>query len=279
MTSRGDLPLLLRHLGRAHGLRFDLYREKCLRRRLERRLRVHGIRSYGEYLRYLRSDPREAERLKAALTIPVSRFFRNASSFHALERLALPEILRLRRGERVRMWSAGAARGEEAYSLAILWDRFTGGDPGAPRLTVLATDLDASRLEQAREGRYDTESLAEVRTEDVGRYFSREGDEFRVVPRIRERVAFRTGDLAAGPRVRGQDLIACRNVLIYFGRDLQEVLGEAFHRALRPGGYLLLGKVETLPASARRLFEVVDVGERLFRKPLGSASASEEIRA
>ncbi len=262
-----DLFLLLRHLARVHGQRLDLYREKCLRRRVEARLRLHGIGSCGEYLRYLRAEPAEAERLRQALTIPVSRFFRNGSSFHALERLALPEILRMRGGDRVRMWSAGVARGEEAYSLAILWHRFTADLPAAPPLSVLGTDVDEEGLARARKGAYPSESFVEVPPVDVERFFVREGEQHRVAPRIRERVTFRAGDLTGELRVRGQDLIACRNVLIYFDTHARRRVIDIFHDRLVPGGVLLLGHSESL-LNVTTAFELLHLKEDLvYRKP------------
>jgi chemotaxis protein methyltransferase CheR len=272
------LPRLLRAIAETTGLDCDLYKEKCLRRRLDVRLRLHRIGSYREYLRFLRTNPREAEQLVDSLTINVSRFFRNPESFGALERQVLPVLLTEAVERPVRIWSAGAAAGEEAYTLAILWERLASRRPDPPAVVLLATDVDAASLARGRAGLYDPASLAEVPHRDLGRYFVPEGGRFRVSLAIRARVRFRRSDLTRPLRLRFQDLIVCRNVLIYFEKALQEALAESFFRALRPGGFLMLGKAETLGGPARRLFQVVDARERLYRKPAGAALRADGSR-
>ncbi|MFN2432481.1 MAG: protein-glutamate O-methyltransferase CheR [Gemmatimonadota bacterium] len=263
------LEALLAYVRRTSGLSLELYRQRGLRRRLDVRVRVNRLEGCGDYLRLLRSDAGERECVTRSLTIPVSRFFRNRESFLALERWVLPLLARGARGRPVRAWSAGAAGGEEPYTLAMSWERSTGGIAGPPPLELLATDVDRVSLGRARTGVYDAAALTEVAPRERARWFAPEGDRYRVVERVRAAVRFRRADLAAAPRPRSQDLILCRNVLIYFDRPLQESLTRAFYDALRPGGFLMLGRVEMPCGPARRLFEPVDVRERLFRKPLG----------
>jgi chemotaxis protein methyltransferase CheR len=254
------------YIVRTSGLRFDLYKQPCLHRRLEARMRLQRMDSYVRYLRFLRAHPEEMERLVHALTINVSRFFRNPESFQALERHVLGGYLGAGAKHRVRMWSAGTAAGEEAYSLAILWQRVTQGESDPPRLELTASDIDAASLARARKGVYGRESLADVEREDLARFFTREGESYRVKPELSKCVRFVHADLIARPCVGPQDLILCRNVLIYFDRPLQETLCESLLSALSPGGYLMLGKVETLVGPARQRFEAVDIRERIFRK-------------
>ena len=246
----------------------DLYKPRCLRRRLDARLRRCGAGSYREYLALLRSDPAEAERLVEAITIQVSRFFRNPESFRALERRVLPALVAAASAASrpVRIWSAGTADGEEAYTLAILWERATAGLAEPPPLALVASDVDAAALARARAGLYDGAALADLAPRDRARHFSPEGGAWRVRPRLRGRVQFRRADLTAPLRTRFQDLVVCRNVMIYFERELQEALCRELHLALRPGGFLMLGKTESLPPRARALFEPVDVRERLYRR-------------
>ena len=263
---RQDLERLLLHVERATGLRLGPYRRGALRRRIDVRMRLRGVATYAGYLRLLRADPEEAAGLGQALTVHVSRFYRNAESFRALERAVLPELVRRGRSDPVRAWSAGTASGQEAYTLAILWARATAGRAAAPPLELLATDLDAGTLARARAGLYDPAELAEVPPRERRRWFRSEGERVRVVPALRSAVRFRRVDLTEAVRLRFQDLVVCRNVLIYFERDLQEALAVGFHRALRPGGFLMLGKSEMPVGEGRRLFEAVDVRERLFRR-------------
>lgn len=257
---------LLAHLERRTGIAPSCYRRAALRRRLDVRLRVRGARSYPEYLRLLRTDPDERERLEHWLTIHVSRFFRNPESFRALERAVFPHLLRRADGRPLRIWSAGTAAGEEAYTLAMVWARASRRAPSPDSLQVIGTDLDAESLARAREALYDDDAVAHVSSVERRRWLIPEAGGHRVAQELRRCVRFRRHDLTRPRGVRLQDLVACRNVLIYFERSVQESLGLTFHRALRPGGFLMLGKAEMPVGAARAAFEVVDVRERLFRR-------------
>jgi chemotaxis methyl-accepting protein methylase len=216
----------------------------------------------------LDGQPAELERLHAALTINVTRCFRNPEVWAALARV-LPALFQ--RGDAVRAWSAGCASGEEAHTLAILLAQ-AAEDVGHPewldRVRVEATDIDRDSLLRTRAGRYRTASLVETPPEVMRRWFREDGDAMVADPALRARLDVRAHDLTGDPvPVARYQLIACRNVVIYFDRAMQERLFTALHDALHPGGYLVLGKVETLVGPARERLELVDIRERIYRRP------------
>lgn len=248
------------------GLDLASYKDQCIRRRIAGRIRALGYATFAPYLEWLRTDAREAETLLAALSIHVSQFFRNPSTFRALEERYLPELIEraCRSGERkLTLWSAGCAGGEEAYSLALLLADLAPADFAA---RVLATDISPVALERARRGEFDGGRLAEVPSAVRQRWFQASGNQFRLDDSIRERVEFACHDLLAANPYPRADLILCRNVLIYFSREEQEVILQRFADALPPAGILVLGKTETLLGESRRLFQIEQPEERICRR-------------
>jgi chemotaxis methyl-accepting protein methylase len=262
---------LARQISRTSGFALEAYKDKCIRRRIAVRMRACGVHTYDDYRALLDRSPNEYERLRDALTINVTRFYRNAETWNLLRRDVLPGMLDSPRAE-VRVWSAGCASGEEPYTLALLaadyLDRAGRGD-GLARLRIDATDIDRASLDRARAGCYRIEGLTELPDDLARPYFELAGTERRVVDRVRRRVHVRHLDLSHQPPPRTDyDLILCRNVVIYFDRPMQERLFQAFADALVPGGYLVLGKVETLFGPARDRLSLVDPRERVYRRPL-----------
>jgi chemotaxis methyl-accepting protein methylase len=257
-----------RALSARTGVTLDAYKPKCLARRVAVRMRACAVHTYDAYLEVLDGEPAELERLHAALTINVTRFFRNAEVWASLAAM-LPGLFE-RPGD-VRCWSAGCASGEEAHTLAILLAEAAerlGRPEWLDRVRIEATDIDRESLERTRAGRYREAALAETPAAVVRRWFRAEGDTMVLDPALRARVEVRAHDLTGDPVPVGRyDLAACRNVVIYFDRAMQERLFNALHDALRPGGYLVLGKVETLVGAARERLELVDVRERIYRRP------------
>jgi chemotaxis protein methyltransferase CheR len=260
---------LTRKISREAGLTLDAYKDKCLRRRIAVRMRACGVHTYSDYQTVLERIPAEYELLKDAITINVTRFYRNAETWNLLRGDLLKEICRSGQGE-VRAWSAGCSSGEEPYTLAVLiadhLDR-QGRSDGLGLMTVDATDIDRQCLERARAGRYRKEALADMPADLADRYFESDGDGCRVIERVRRQVVVRSLDLSSEPPPRtNYQLILCRNVVIYFGRPTQERVFLAFAQALAPGGILILGKVETLFGPARDLLTMVDPRERIYRR-------------
>ena len=247
------------------GLCTEGYKERVLRRRIAVRMRAKGVKSFAAYASLLQKDAEEYQRLVDTVTINVSKFFRNASTWMLLRDRVVPELFELD-SPTVNIWSAGSAAGEEAHSIAILLCQHA-EDHGLDleRFRILATDIDADALEQARRAEYGALAFTEMSDTTRARWF--EGHRLdRLRAEVRSMVQFERLDLMTGAFPRGQHVIFCRNVLIYFERKFQHELFERFHAALAPGGYLQLGKVETLFGAAPGLFETISARERLFRR-------------
>jgi chemotaxis methyl-accepting protein methylase len=255
----GTLALLLAKIERK-GLRVLSYKDACLKRRLAVRMRARGVHSYQDYGKVLDASPEEFDLLLDALTINVTRFFRNPETFAVLRQRVVPELAAL--PGPVAVWSAGSATGEEPYSLAILFDHLQ----GRAQVRIDATDLDPGALAFLARAEYPAAAVVDV-PRDLMSYFS-PGPPYVVADAARRLVRPIRHDLTQSPApAPPYHLIVCRNVVIYFDRAAQERLFERFHEALVPGGWLLLGKVETLFGHARTLFKTEDARERLFRKP------------
>ena len=243
------------------GLNVSSYKEPCLRRRLAVRMRARGVHTFGDYARLLDETPGEFDLLLDALTINVTKFFRNTETYAVLRERVIPELAAL--PGLVTVWSAGSATGEEPYSLAILF----AAQGGRARVRIDATDLDPGALAFMQKGEYGENAIADVPADLKARYFS-PGPPFKVADAAKRLVNPVRHDLTKdGPPAPPYHLIVCRNVVIYFDRPTQEKLFERFYQALVPGGWLVLGKVETLFGNARTLFRTEDARERLFRKP------------
>jgi chemotaxis methyl-accepting protein methylase len=254
-------------IARDRGFGCASYKEKCLRRRIAVRMRARGVHTYHDYAHVLDTDGAEYDRLLDALTINVTKLFRNWETYSAVAEKVVPALWST--GEPISVWSAGCSSGEEPYSVAALFHRHaedTGKLTELPaRVRVLGSDIDARCLEAAERGTFEEGDFADTPSELRQRYFDAQSP-FTIAPEVKRLVRFEKRDLLAqSPPAGPHHLIFCRNVLIYFDRETQERLFEAFHRVLAPGGFLVLGKVETLLGAARSRFVVVDARERIYR--------------
>ncbi|HEX2601885.1 MAG TPA: protein-glutamate O-methyltransferase CheR [Gemmatimonadaceae bacterium] len=259
---------LMEKITRDSGFRCASYKDKCLRRRIAVRMRASGAGSANEYAGVLDTDPKEYDRLLRSLTVNVTKFFRNWDAYASLESKVVPSLFEM--GDEIRAWSAGCASGEEAYSLAILMHKHaveTKRGQRLEQLTIVGTDIDDDSLGAAERAIYGESALTETPTELRSRYFEEMAGLHSVIPAAKKLVQFERGDLLSDrPPLERVHLLMCRNVIIYFEREAQDALFASFHRALAPGGYLMLGKVETLLGEARSLFSPVNARERIFRK-------------
>ena len=247
------------------GFSLEGYKDKCVKRRINIRIRATQSPSPEAYGALLTESASEQEHLLRVLTIHVSHFFRNPSTFDKLRREILPELLQARAGDAVRLMSVGCAGGEEPYSLAIIAQEQFPEALEAGRISIRGTDVDAATLDLARQALYHGDRLAEVTPEQRSRWFTPEGDRFRLSQEIRSLVGFSHADLNDRQVFEQCDLILCRNVLIYFERGRQEAILHGFADALQSGGVLVLGKSETLFGAARRRFRTVCPVERIYR--------------
>ncbi|HEU4558377.1 MAG TPA: protein-glutamate O-methyltransferase CheR [Longimicrobium sp.] len=262
-----ELEKLKRKIERDRGFNCSFYKDKCLRRRIAVRMRARGQRTFAEYSALLDREPAEYEQLLDTLTINVTKFFRNLETWGAVEAQVLPALFALKGP--VKVWSAGSASGEEAYTVSILlneWAERHGRRADVDRFRIVGTDIDRKSLENARLGVYPELSLTETPEHLRAKWFS-PGPPFRIRAEAQRNVSFVRRDLISERAEGGQHLIFCRNVVIYFDREIQERLFKDFYDALVPGGYLVMGKVETLVGVARTLFRSVNNRERIFQKP------------
>ncbi|HEU4827905.1 MAG TPA: protein-glutamate O-methyltransferase CheR [Gemmatimonadales bacterium] len=259
---------LTREISRVVGVPLDIYKAKCLRRRIAVRMRACGVHTFDEYLGVLGRTPAEYERLKDALTINVTRFYRNSETWDSLRSRFLPDLLRERDGW-LDVWSAGCSSGEEPYTVAMLVAELAAASGRASwldRLRIEATDIDRESLALASAAVYRREAFQETPPDMVARHTREIPAGLAIVPALRRRVHVRRFDLSQERMAAGSfDLIICRNVVIYFDRPMQERLFAHFADSLRPGGLLVLGKVETLLGPARDRLTLVDTRERIYR--------------
>jgi len=262
---RGELRGLKSVIQRVVGLNCESYKEPCLRRRIAVRMRARGVHNYAEYAALLEKDAAEAERLLDTITINVSKFFRNLEIWKTIRDRVLPDLLS--RNGPIRIWSAGCAGGEEPYTVAMMLLRYAElhglSRAQLSRIEIFATDIDRESLASAELGEYGPFAFTEIPETERDRFF--EGN--RIIPEVKRMVRFAPLDLMIDPLPEEQHLIFCRNVIIYFERSMQEQLFQQFEAALVKGGYLVLGKVETVFGRAASLFEPVVTRERIFRKP------------
>lgn len=262
-----DLPALLAWVRERRGIDFSAYKPPTIARRLRRRMATAGAATVAAYLAYLEVHPEEEERLVADFLIKVTRFFRDPVLFDRLREQVLPESVAAASagGRELRLWSAGCATGEEAYSLALLVADLLATRSDPPAVRIFATDLDETALTFARRGVYPTPVLADVPPDLVARYFVALDGVYEARKVLRRMLVFGGHDLAQRPPFPHVDLVLCRNVLIYFTPELQQRALEIFAYSLRDGGYLALGKSETV-LPLERVFADVNRRLRLYRR-------------
>ncbi len=264
----GFVPLLDK-ITSERGFRCSSYKDKCLRRRIAVRMRANNAFTYWEYSALLDRDPLEYDRLLRALTINVTKFFRNWETYATIEERVMPALWQRSEPE-LRVWSAGCSSGEEPYSLAVLMHRqaaVSGERSRLERVALLGTDIDDDCLAEAERGFYGEPAFTDTPRDLREEYFPQVAGLSTITPEVKRMVRFARHDvLEDAPPMHEVHLLVCRNVIIYLERDAQEELFERFHRALAPGGFLVLGKVETLLGKARSLFSAVNARERIFRK-------------
>jgi chemotaxis protein methyltransferase CheR len=254
------------------GLDLEAYKDRFIERRVAIRVRATRHQRLGDYLRYLSREHGEMERLVRCLTIHVSSFFRNASTFEAIDREVFPRVFAADATRHPRFWSVGCSRGEEPYSLAILVHEHLGGERRHWDVQIQGTDVDDRVLEEAKAGEYGWNQVADLDPARRERYFARSG-RWRLVPEIRRMVRFHRRDILMDPPGGEYDFVLCRNLLIYFDRLGQEAVLERLTRCLRPGGFLVLGRTEIFVGAGREAFEVVDPRERIYRRLRGEGPA------
>jgi two-component system CheB/CheR fusion protein len=253
------------------GHDFSLYKKTTIHRRIDRRIGLHHMDNIAAYVRFLRENPQEVELLFNELLIGVTNFFRDPAAWEILKTEALPKLLAKRSPEQtLRAWVPACSTGEEAYSLAMLFEEAL--DSLKPhktaknfKLQIFATDLDLHAIERARAGIYPQNISADVSPERLSRFFVKEERGYRVSKSIREMVIFAPQNIIMDPPFTKLDLLTCRNLLIYLAPELQKKLLPLFHYSLKPDGILFLGTSETI-GGFDELFAPVDGKMRLYQR-------------
>lgn len=230
------------------GHDFSMYKKNTLYRRIERRMSVHNIAKIALYVEYLRENPIEADLLFKELLIGVTNFFRDPDAWDELKREVIPTLLkRYPTGKMLRAWSTGCSSGEEAYSLAIAFKEALEQIKPSEDFTlqIFATDVSQDAIDKARHGVYPASIASDVSPERLHRYFTKDGDGYRICKEIRGMVTFAKQNVATDPPFTKLDILICRNLLIYLTPELQEKLMLLFHYSLAPGGVLFLGGSES----------------------------------
>jgi two-component system, chemotaxis family, CheB/CheR fusion protein len=261
-----EFEVLLAYLKQSRGVDFSAYKRSSLMRRVLVRMQTIGIQGFARYQDYLQVDPDEFVRLFNTILINVTAFFRDPPAWEYLAETVIPNLLEAAAPVApIRVWSAGCASGEEAYTIAMLLAEALGREQFRERVKIYATDIDDEALLQARQAVYDTRAVQGVPPELLEKYFERKEDRYTFDKELRRSVIFGRHDLIQDAPISRVNLLVCRNCLMYFNTEAQARILARFHFALVDRGVLFLGKAETLLTHATT-FTAVDVKRRLFSK-------------
>ena len=257
---------LLEHLKASRGFDFTGYKRTSLMRRVDRRMGQVGVGDYADYLDYLELHANEFTALFNTILINVTGFFRDAEAWRVLQEQVLPTLLDAKApGVPLRVWSAGCASGEEAYTLAMVLAELVGIEEFRSRVKIYATDVDDEALSRGRHGTYTDREVQGLPDELRARYFDPVAGRHAFRKDLRRSVIFGRNDLVQDAPISRIDLLVCRNTLMYFTAEMQARILSRFHFALAESGALFLGKAERL-LSHRSLFQPTDLKQRMFRK-------------
>ncbi|WP_247236703.1 PAS domain S-box protein [Telluribacter sp. SYSU D00476] len=257
-------------LSKRTGTDFSNYKPSTICRRLEKRLAVLSIPTVDFYLNYIEQHPKELDELFNAILIGVTNFFRDKEAYDALSHYLRKVIADKPEGETIRIWCPGCATGEEPYSIALLLCTLIKETKKKLSVQIFATDIDERAISFARKGVYPASSVLNVPEDLLTNYFIKNGDTYELLKSIRSMVLFSRHDVTNNPPFLKLDLISCRNLLIYFGPNLQKQVIPLFHYSLNPDGYLFLGKSETV-GHFSDLFTTLDGKYKLFQRKRGGS--------
>ncbi|KJS88105.1 MAG: chemotaxis protein CheB [Peptococcaceae bacterium BICA1-8] len=260
-----EIVLLLRS---QTGHDFSSYKKTTFYRRIERRMGIHQIDRIATYISFLQENPQELELLFKELLIGVTSFFRDPAVWELLKNTVIPALLAERApSQTLRAWISACATGEEAYSLAIVFNEVLDKLKPAQSfsLQIFATDLDNDAIDKAREAIFPANIAADISPERLSRYFVKVDRGYQVAKPIRDMVIFAPQNMIMDPPFTKLDILSCRNLLIYLTSELQKKLLPLFHYSLNPGGFLILGSAETV-GSFTDLFEPLDNKSRIYQR-------------
>ncbi|MDE1861906.1 MAG: protein-glutamate O-methyltransferase CheR [Thaumarchaeota archaeon] len=263
-----------------YGLDFTRYKANFLKRRLDRRMSILGIGAYQDYADFLKNNRKEFEELFRSFSINVTNFFRDPTVYEVFSSTIVPSMIsNAGQSGKIRVWSAGCASGEEPYSIAIMFSRVLEKTRDLT-VEIIASDISQKAIEWARLGRYPSKSLENLPVEVIGKHFTPVGEEedkeYEICQFIKNMVSFGMSDILSSD-ARGLDAIFCRNVLIYYEKEAQDLILSKFHQILKPTGYLVLGMDETmLGRRCEKLFSPLMARERIYQK-IDPAKGTKEL--
>lgn len=243
----------------------SLYKDRPFRRRISLRMKYTGKDSYSDYLNFLRVDPNEKRLLKDALTINVTRFFRNRDAFESIEEYIKKAYAR--KNNFIRILSVGCSSGEEPYTLGLIMQSLK--NIYNFNYSIVGIDVDEHMIENARAGLFPSFSMKELTEAEKKKYFELAGDKFYLKESYRRNIEFKIvniKDFGMIRRLGHFDIILCRNVLIYFSKEFQQMIMQVFHEMLNEDGILMLGKIEIIMGNFRNYFEVINKKQRIYKK-------------
>lgn len=266
MSDEKVVTAILRLLHQVGGIDFSDYKPNMVMRRIDRRMQVCHTPALYQYYDLLEQDRNEIMTLRRQMLIAVTSFFRDADTFAALADLAIaPMVAEKDAGDTIRVWIAGVATGEEAYTIGILFIEAFERERRWPNLKIFATDVDPLCIEAAGVGQYPESAAAELSSDRLERFFVKKDDRFVIKNELRQRIVFARHNLLTDPPFTRMDLVVCRNMLIYFKAPAQERALRSLQYALNQNGVLLLGSSESL-SSATTGLQTISARHKLFRR-------------
>ena len=263
--SDAELQILIEKISLDHNWDLNAYKWPTLKRRIKSRMVENRCETAEAYYKLIDEKPEEYRTLINALTVNYTYWFRDESVWELVLEIMTKEA---KDKAEVRIWSAGCASGEEAYSLAILADKvknFYAKNGHKVMFTIFATDIDDISVKRAQAGIYEKDRV-NISDEEIPHYFDKKGDQFLIKSEYKKMVKFSRLDLAKDHYPSRIDLILCRNVMIYFTKDLQKEIFENFYYSMNKGAYIVTGKTEVMPVKTNTLFEMINTEEHIFRK-------------
>ncbi|WP_339725160.1 CheR family methyltransferase [uncultured Paraglaciecola sp.] len=254
------------HLLEHHDIDFGLYKPNTVKRRIERRMRIHDIEVLSDYAKLLIAHPQEAKTLTKEMLIGVTHFFRDVEAFDCLQHHVIPNIFdNTPSNEMIRVWTAGCSSGEEAYSIAMLFDEERQRRKSGHEIKIFASDVDANAIKEASAGTFSINIATDVNAERLERYFIQSEDGYTVSSELRHLVVFANHNLLKDPPFSNCQLVVCRNLMIYFQTKAQQNVLSMMQFALRKDGYLFLGNSETL-GDFQKNFKPINERFRIYQK-------------
>ncbi|WP_292461026.1 protein-glutamate O-methyltransferase CheR [Methanothermococcus sp.] len=244
----------------------EQYKDSYINRRISVRMRANNCKTYKDYYEYLIKNPNEYKKLENTLTVNVTEFWRDRTAYNEIEKI-LKNFVMDRKFKSLRIWSAGCSSGEEPYGIAIIINelKYRYNRKFMP-VSIIGTDLDSDILNKAKKGIYHNKQLKNIDNSLIYKYFTKlDEHQYEIKKDIKKYVKFKQHDLIREPPLKGMNMILCRNVIIYFDKQIQEELFLKFYDGLINGGYLILGKTEILHGKARELFKAVNYRERIYK--------------